>query len=497
MKATNRAGIFCVLILVMLMTLSSCSNLLDYASDADASAIASAASSLALPFEDGDSSGNVTQNLVLPSEGALGTTITWSSSDSAVISNTGTVTASAADTTVILTATIHRGSQPAETRIFTVTVKGSGPTVVNISAIAGVSPPVRSEIPATTITETAQYTGIVTWSGNPIEFAATTVYTATITLSAKAGYTLTGVAADYFTVAGTTSNTNPVDSGVISAVFPATGAAPPTVIDIAAIAGVTAPATGATPVTTITGTAQFTGTVTWSGSPATFTSLTVYTATVSLTAKAGYTLTGVSADYFTVAGTTSNTNPVNSGVITAVFPATVLAIGDAYQGGKVAYILQSGDPGYVAGVTKGLIAAVADQCLGIDPETRKNWSTDANKTTWVPSGTATAIGTGQANTNNIIAQNGAGSTLAAGLCDAYTNADTGTGVYSDWYLPSQNELNTLFQNYTAIGGFLVNMWYWSSSEKTNANVWITNTNLVQTEGGKEGFLNVRAVRSFP
>lgn len=96
-----------------------------------------------------------------------------------------------------------------------------------------------------------------------------------------------------------------------------------TVINIAAIPGVTAPVTGATPVTTITETAQYTGTVSWSPAVSNmFVSNTVYTATITLTAKAGFTLTGVTADFFTVAGTTSDTNPANSGVVTAVFPAT-------------------------------------------------------------------------------------------------------------------------------------------------------------------------------
>jgi len=47
------------------------------------------------------------------------------------------------------------------------------------------------------------------------------VYTATITLTAKEGFTLTGVAADFFTVADATA-TNPADSGVVTAVFPST-----------------------------------------------------------------------------------------------------------------------------------------------------------------------------------------------------------------------------------------------------------------------------------
>jgi len=195
-------------------------------------------------------------------------------------------------------------------------------TKVTVSAIAGVTPPAMGETPVTTITATDQYTGTVTWSDSPVTFAASTVYTATITLTAKSGYTLTGVAADFFTVTGATSDTNPADSGVVTAVFPATGAVPPTVINIAAIVGVTVPVYNATPVTTITATDQYTGTVTWSDSPVTFAPSTTYTATITLTAKSGYTLTGVAADFFTVAGTTSETNPINSGVITAVFPAT-------------------------------------------------------------------------------------------------------------------------------------------------------------------------------
>ena len=92
-------------------------------------------------------------------------------------------------------------------------------------------------------------------------------------------------------------------------------------ISIAAIGGVTAPAAGATPVTTITATGQFTGTVTWQPAHAAFAHGTAYTATVTLTPKAGYTLTGVAANFFTVAGAIA-TNAANSGTITAAFPKT-------------------------------------------------------------------------------------------------------------------------------------------------------------------------------
>jgi len=109
------------------------------------------------------------------------------------------------------------------------------------------------------------------------------------------------------------------------------GSAPAEVISVAAIGGVTAPVVGATPVTTVTSANGYTGTVTWSGSPTTFAGATTYTATITLTAAAGYTLTGVSANFFTVAGTSSSaTNSINSGVITAAFPAT--AVGPATKG---------------------------------------------------------------------------------------------------------------------------------------------------------------------
>ena len=105
------------------------------------------------------------------------------------------------------------------------------------------------------------------------------------------------------------------------------------VINTAAISGVTAPATGATPVTSVTG-PGYTGTVAWNGSPTTFAAATTYTATITLTAVTGYTLTGVGANFFTVAGTSpAASNALNSGVITAAFPSTVLPAGYLISGG--------------------------------------------------------------------------------------------------------------------------------------------------------------------
>ena len=156
-------------------------------------------------------------------------------------------------------------------------------------------------------------------------------------------------------------------------------------------------------------------------------------------------------------------------------------VGDSYGGGiVVAYILQSGDPGYVEGETHGLIAATADQSTG------KAWS---NITALVGT-TGTAIGTGQANTTAIINQAGCMSG-AAWLCNDLTK-----GGYSDWYLPSKDELNKLYLNQVAIGGF-DDYYYWSSSELDLYNVSTQNfSNGVQYASSKNIAWRVRAVRAF-
>ena len=197
----------------------------------------------------------------------------------------------------------------------------TGDTAITLAAIAGVTVPVTGETPTTAITATGQYTGTVTWSPADDPYAASKVYTAIITLTPKTGYTLTGVTANSFTVAGATTVTNPVNSGVITAVFPATAATAPTSINIAAIPDVIAPVVGAIPDTTEIDTEQYTGSVAWTPEDDPYKGETVYTATITLTPKAGFTLTGVTANFFTVAGETA-TNAANSGLVTAVFLAT-------------------------------------------------------------------------------------------------------------------------------------------------------------------------------
>lgn len=103
---------------------------------------------------------------------------------------------------------------------------GAQPLVISVSALEGVTAPVRGATPTTSVTAGNGYTGTISWSGSPTTFEAATAYTATITLSPESGFTLTGVGANFFTVTGATTVSNSVNSGVVTAVFPATGVEP-------------------------------------------------------------------------------------------------------------------------------------------------------------------------------------------------------------------------------------------------------------------------------
>jgi hypothetical protein len=99
--------------------------------------------------------------------------------------------------------------------------------------------------------------------------------------------------------------------------------------------------------------------------------------------------------------------------------------------------------------------------------------------------------------------------IAARIC-----GDLVLNGYSDWYLPSKDELNKLYINRVAIGGF-ANNYYWSSTEgytyneTYNEEGWVSTTYtvdaLVQYFDFNNGFqslfnknvsANVRAVRAF-
>ena len=153
---------------------------------------------------------------------------------------------------------------------------------------------------------------------------------------------------------------------------------------------------------------------------------------------------------------------------------TYFYIGQSYGGGIIAYIDGSG--------LHGIIASPWDQSSGI-----RWWNGTAVST----GATATAIGTGNANTNTIVTVQGVGS-YAASLCQSLT-----LGGYNDWYLPSELELNKLYINRLAIGGFYTD-YYWSSSQSNQyqfASSSQFSTGAIY--GSAVGTLHrVRAIRSF-
>lgn len=121
-------------------------------------------------------------------------------------------------------------------------------------------------------------------------------------------------------------------------------------------------------------------------------------------------------------------------------------------------------------------------------------------------GTDTALGTGMANTVAIVnwLDNNTDDTLgdvtektdrAAYLC-----YELDEGGYSDWFLPSKEELELMYANLKLfdIGGFVgFGKVYWSSSEHNSNSAWFHNFSTdYQSHPAKLIGYRVRAIRSF-
>jgi len=190
---------------------------------------------------------------------------------------------------------------------------------------------------------------------------------------------------------------------------------------------------------------------------------------------------------------TAGTNIDVTGTGTTLSPYVVNAngfthyVGELYGGGIIVAVWKQ------ANAEHGLIASLTDLGSG------SSWS---NVTTTLIGYIAESPINGQANSNAIIAQSGQTS-IAAQLCADYTNTNTGTGVYSDWYLPAVWELNQCYNSAFVITTILGAMngigfsSYWSSTEQDVGYAWNQDFTSGKTSPrGKGDHVGVRAVRAF-
>ena len=170
----------------------------------------------------------------------------------------------------------------------------------------------------------------------------------------------------------------------------------------------------------------------------------------------------------------------------------LLAIGDTYGGGIIAYLMQPGDTTYDANVQHGLIAAISDQSSAAKWTDAPDINIVSCNALWIK------LLTGKANTDSIIKYSPSPIITAASIARAHRG-----GNYTDWYLPNMAELNKVrLLSQILGGGFGSGGLYWSSQEAgvgiTNKfsalSIWVGFSNI--WNGDKRITEYVRAIRAF-
>jgi hypothetical protein len=146
-------------------------------------------------------------------------------------------------------------------------------------------------------------------------------------------------------------------------------------------------------------------------------------------------------------------------------------IGQEYGGGRIAYILKPDDPAYAAENPHGIIVSLTSY-------NGFKWFNGTYTTTFA---TFTGYGTGNANTDLIVSIMGPGD-YAAALCSTEK-----TKGYTDWYLPSKDELNKVYLARDKISSLPLEGYFWTSSEAGNSTAWIQSFDTgVQSTYDKNG-----------
>jgi len=167
-----------------------------------------------------------------------------------------------------------------------------------------------------------------------------------------------------------------------------------------------------------------------------------------------------------------------------------ISIGDAFLGGKLAYIFQVDEAFYEEGEIHGIIVAEEDATFSL------KWQDPYFNI----AGTSINLGFGYLNstiiTNSLYNNNQGSSQRAVLYCDDYINEDKGLGVFSDWFLPSKKELIKISDNKDNIGGFS-NESYWTSSQSNAERAYAVNfANKQELSHTKNSAYPVRCARYF-
>jgi hypothetical protein len=171
------------------------------------------------------------------------------------------------------------------------------------------------------------------------------------------------------------------------------------------------------------------------------------------------------------------------GKVFYVAPTTFASPGSAC--GTACKYLEAAPIGWITAATPaGQTNCFAPGTSTADP--RCSW----NEVTTRIGTTSNAIGAGYANTSAIIAQSN-----VAGRAATVARAFQGGGK-TDWSLPSKDELNKMYLQRSAIGGFASGI-YWSSSELDEFNAWDQSFgDGYPAKANKLSTLYVRPVRAF-
>lgn len=170
-----------------------------------------------------------------------------------------------------------------------------------------------------------------------------------------------------------------------------------------------------------------------------------------------------------------------------------LYLGLSYGGGKIGYIYQPGDPGYIAGQQHGIIVSNSD--VSINNPGQPNKAPWQNDTPFDNISTVQTMGQGRANTELIVSTIGTPDAVTYAAKACYDFSD---GGFTDWALPSLNDMAAIIPNQAIWGPFDAAGYYWTSSHNNQslAWAWYFSSPSGDPNIGKGSYNFVRAIRYF-